>query len=247
MRTSNPALSDAAFRRMYATEVGVETMTMEGAIKKTGVLFGLLLVTALLQFYLMYTPAVNPLVPQATMMLGFIGGLIVAFITIFRPRLAPYTAPIYALLEGFIVGGLTVVFDYFYPGIALPAIGLTFGVLAMMLAVYMSGLIKVTQKFRMGMMMAIGSIFLLYMVTWIGSFFGFYVPFVYEGGPIGIGFSLLVVGIAALSLLLDFDMIERGAAARAPKYVEWYSAFALMVTLVWLYIEILRLLAKTRQ
>lgn len=247
MRTSNPALSDAAFRRMYASEVGVETMTMEGAIKKTGILFGLLMVTALLQFYLMYTPAVNPVVHQATMMIGLIGGLVVAFITIFRPRFAPVTAPLYALLEGFLVGFLTTIYDYFYPGIALPAIGLTFGVLAMMLAVYMSGLIKVTQRFRMGMMMAIGSIFLLYMVSFIGSFFGFNVPFVHEGGPFGIAFSLVVVAVASLSLLLDFDMIEKGAAARAPKYIEWYCAFALMVTLVWLYIEILRLLGKMRQ
>jgi len=247
LNTSNPALSDSAFRRIYASEVGVESMTMDGAIKKTGVLFGLLLSTAVVQWYLMYSPAVNPALPYATMMGGLIGGLVVALVTIFKPRFAPVTAPIYALLEGFILGGISVIFDAFYPGIVLPAIGLTFGVMGMMLTVYVTRIIKVTNRFRMGVTMAIGAVFMVYLITIVMSFFGVYVPFVFEGGPFGILFSLAVVAIASLSLLLDFDMIERSAAARAPKYVEWYCAFALMVTLVWLYLEILRLLGKMRQ
>jgi uncharacterized YccA/Bax inhibitor family protein len=246
MRTSNPMLSDAAFRRIYASEVGTDsaTMTMDGAIKKTGVLFGLLVSTALLQWYLM---SVNPTLAWGTMMAGFIGGFIVAIVTVFRPQFAPVTAPVYALLEGFIIGGLSIIFEMAYPGIIYPAIGLTFGVMAMMLTLYVTRVIKVTNRFRMGVTMAIGAIFMLYLVTIVLSFFGVYVPFVFEGGPFGIAFSLFVVAIAALSLLLDFDMIEQRAAARAPKFWEWYSAFALMVTLVWLYLEILRLLAKSRQ
>lgn len=246
MHSSNPALSDSAFRRIYATEVGAETMTMDGAVKKTGILFGLLVSTAIVQWYLMLYANVTFVVPMATMIGGMIGGLVLSLITIFKPQFAPVTAPLYALFEGFIIGGISVLFEFQYPGIVLPAMGLTFGVMAMMLTIYVSRIIKVTDKFRFGLTMAIGGVFMIYFITIILSFFGIYVPFVFSGGPFGVLFSLFVVGLASLSLLLDFDMIERSANARAPKFMEWYGAFALMVTLLWLYVEILRLLAKSR-
>jgi uncharacterized YccA/Bax inhibitor family protein len=248
MPTSNPALSTGAFRRIYATEVGAGTMTMTGTLQKTGILFGLLLSTALFMWYLIWAEGANSSLPWLLMMGGFVGGLVVAFLTIFRPKFAPYTAPLYALLEGLAIGGISVFMEAYYPGIVLPAIGLTFGVMAMMLAVYASGLIKVTDKFRFGITAAIGGIMIVYVVTILLGFFGVYVPYVFSGGgAFGIAFSLFVVGIASLSLLLDFDQIERGAASHMPKFAEWYAAFSLMITLVWLYLEILRLLGRTRQ
>lgn len=179
---------------------------------------------------------------------GMIVGLVLAVITVFAKRYAGITAPLYAIAEGFALGGLTAMFELRYPGIAVQAVMLTGGVMAAMLLAYRSGWIKVTDKFRMGVVAATAGIVLLYLVD-IGlrAFTSIQIGFITDSGALGIGFSLLVVGIAALNLVLDFDMIERASEQGAPKYMEWYGAFALMVTLVWLYMEILRLLGKIRR
>jgi uncharacterized YccA/Bax inhibitor family protein len=168
-------------------------------------------------------------------------------VTIFKKEWSPVTAPIYALLEGLALGGISAAFDLRYPGIGIQAVSLTFGTLFALLLVYSSGIIKVTQKFRIGVVAATGGIALFYLLEWAMSFFGFRFVAINGSGIIGIGFSLLVVGIAALNLVLNFDFIERGVQCGAPKYMEWYGAFGIMVTLVWLYLEILNLLAKMRR
>jgi uncharacterized YccA/Bax inhibitor family protein len=180
------------------------------------------------------------------MIVGLIGGLIFSMVTIFKKEWSPITAPIYALLEGLVLGGLSAVFDLRYPGIGIQAVSLTFGTLFVLLIAYSSGLIKVTQKFRLGIVAATGGIFVFYMLEMVLGFFGIQFNSINGSGLIGIGFSLIVVAIAALNLVLDFDFIEQGVQVGAPKYMEWYGAFGIMVTLVWLYIEILRLLSKLR-
>ena len=179
-------------------------------------------------------------------LLGMIGGLIVAVVTIFKKTWAPITAPIYALLEGLVLGSVSAMFEVRFPGIAIQSVGLTFGTLIALLLVYRSGLIKVTDNFRLGVVAATGGIALFYVATMILGFFGVRFPSIYGAGPLGIGISVFVVIIAALNLVLDFDFIESGARQGAPKYMEWYAAFGLMVTLIWLYLEILRLMSKLR-
>jgi uncharacterized YccA/Bax inhibitor family protein len=179
-------------------------------------------------------------------MLGAFGGFITAMVTIFKMNWAPVTAPIYALLEGLFLGGLSAILDARYHGIAIQAVGLTFGTLLVMLLVYSSGMVRVTNKFRIGIIAATGGIALFYFVEVILGFFGVHFVAVNGSGPIGIAFSLFVCAIAALNLVLDFDFIEQGVNNGAPKYMEWYGAFGIMVTLVWLYLEILRLLSKMR-
>ena len=180
------------------------------------------------------------------MMLGIFGGLIVGFVTIFKKEWAPVTSPIYALCEGLFIGGISAIFEVRYPGIVIQAIALTFGTLFCLLTAYKSGMIKVTENFKLGIVAATGAICLIYFVSFIMGFFGASIPMIHSSGPVGIGFSLVVVTIAALNLVLDFDFIEQGSTMGLPKYMEWYAAFGLVVTLVWLYIEILRLLAKLR-
>jgi uncharacterized YccA/Bax inhibitor family protein len=180
------------------------------------------------------------------MLVGFIGGFIFAMVTTFKKEWSPVTAPIYALLEGLALGGLSAVIDLRYPGIAIQAVGLTFGTLFVLLLAYRSGLIKVTQKFRLGIIAATGGIMVFYLLQMLLGFFGIQFVSINGSGIVGIGFSLFVVAIAALNLVLDFDFIERGVQYGAPKYMEWYGAFGIIVTLVWLYLEILRLLSKMR-
>jgi uncharacterized YccA/Bax inhibitor family protein len=184
---------------------------------------------------------------SSIMMLGLLGGFVVALVTTFKMSWAPVTSPIYALLEGLALGGISAIFELKYPGIAMEAVALTFGTLFVMLLIYKTGLIKVTQKFRIGVVAATGGIAAFYFLTWVLSFFHITIfSSVYGSGLIGIGFSLFVVAIASLNLVLDFDFIEQGVAAGAPKYMEWYGAFGIIVTLVWLYLEILILLSKLR-
>jgi uncharacterized YccA/Bax inhibitor family protein len=180
------------------------------------------------------------------MLIGLIGGFICAMVTIFKKEWSAVTAPIYALLEGLFLGGVSALLDLRYPGIAMQAVGLTFGTLFVLLLAYRSGLIHVTQKFRLGVVAATGGIMVFYLLQMLLGFFGMRFTSINGAGPIGIGFSLIVVGVAALNLVLDFDFIEQGVQAGAPKYMEWYGAFGIMVTLVWLYLEILRLLSKMR-
>ena len=180
--------------------------------------------------------------------IGFIGGFIAALVTIFKPEIAPTSAPIYAALEGLALGAISVVFENQYPGIVIQAIGLTFGILASLLIAYKTGLIKPTENFKLGLFAATGGIFLVYLVSIIMNMFGGAgISLIHSNGMFGIGFSLVVVVIASLNLVLDFDFIEQGAENSLPKYMEWYGAFSLMVTLIWLYLEILRLLSKLRR
>jgi uncharacterized YccA/Bax inhibitor family protein len=243
MKTSNPALSESVFRG-EGIAYG-EGMTISGTVNKTGILVICAVATAAWTWNLF----LNSRSPEAVMPLGLIGaigGLIVAFVTIFKKTWAPVTAPIYALLEGLVLGTASAVLEVRFPGIAIQAVGLTFGTLIALLVVYRAGLIKVTDNFRLGVVAATGGIALFYVATMILGFFGVRFPSVYGAGPLGIGVSVFVVIIAALNLVLDFDFIESGARQGAPKYMEWYGAFGLMVTLIWLYLEILRLLSKIR-
>ncbi len=178
---------------------------------------------------------------------GGIAGFVLALITTFKMSWAPFTAPLYALAEGLVLGGMSAMIESQYPGIAVQAVAMTFGTLACMLLAYRAGVIRATERFKLGVIAATGAIFLVYMVSWLLSLFGFHsFALLNSNGLIGIGVSVVIVGIAALNLILDFDLIESGSQRGAPKYMEWYGAFALMVTLIWLYIEILRLLSKLR-
>ena len=169
-----------------------------------------------------------------------------AIVTIAKKQWASVTAPLYALLQGILLGGITGMYEAQFPGIGLQAIGLTFGILFALLFCYMSGMIKPTENFKLMIASATGGIFLLYMASFVLGLFGINIGFIHSNGLIGIGFSMFVVGIAALNLVLDFDFIEEGVEAGLPKHMEWFGAFSLMVTLVWLYLEILRLLSKLR-
>jgi uncharacterized YccA/Bax inhibitor family protein len=175
-----------------------------------------------------------------------IAGFVVALITVFKKTAAPITAPIYAAIEGILLGILSAFYEMQFPGLVFQAILLTFGTLFALLMAYRSGVIKATENFKLGVFAATGGIALIYLTTFILSFFGVSIPYIHGSGTIGILFSLFVVVIAALNLVLDFDFIERGAERGAPKYMEWYAAFGLLVTLIWLYIEMLRLLSKLR-
>ncbi len=244
MRTANPALSDDTFRGYGRSIAARDAMTIQGTVNKTVVLLLLSLLTAAWVWRSYYSGIASlPL----WIVGGAIGGMIVAFVTVFRKNWSAVTAPLYALLEGLVLGGISAVFEGKYPGIVIQAVGLTFGTLFGLLFAYKSGLIRATENFKLGVVAATGGIALVYLATMILGFFGIRMPYIHESGLIGIGFSLFVVIIAALNLVLDFDFIESGAAQGAPKYMEWYGAFGLMVTLIWLYIEILRLLAKMRE
>lgn len=178
---------------------------------------------------------------------GVIGGLVLALVTVFKKEWAPITAPLYALLEGLFIGGISAQLQTAFPGIVIQAAGLTFGTLFAMLLAYQSGLIKATEKFKLGVVAATGGIALVYFVAFILSFFGIQPSFLYSSSWLSIGISLFVIIIAALNFIIDFDFIEQGARQNVPKYMEWYGAFAMMVTLIWLYVEFLRLLAKLRE
>jgi uncharacterized YccA/Bax inhibitor family protein len=243
MRTSNPVLSEKAFKGQVA--VG-EAMTLQGTVNKTGLLLLCVVATAAWTWGLSHSDTPGAAVPW--MIGGLLGGFIVALVTIFKANWSPITAPIYALLEGLALGGISAVFEKMYPGVAMQAIGLTFGTLFVMLLAYKTGIVRATQGFKIGVIAATGGIAVFYLVEMIlGGFFHITVPAINGSGPWGIAFSLFVVIIAALNLVLDFDLIETGVQNGAPKYMEWYGAFGLMVTLIWLYLEMLRLLAKMRR
>lgn len=239
----NPMFGKDALTKQSTTESGGAIMhertTINGAINKTFVLFGIMMVTTILSFmmpsmFLMYT--------------GLGGGLIAYFVAIFKPHTSPIAAPVYAGFEGLFVGAISAIYTAAYgDAIVLQAVSLTMATLFMMLMIYKTGWIKVTSKFKTGVMMATGAIMLVYVVSFVGSFVGFNVPYIHEGGPIGIGISVVIIGVAALNLLIDFDMFEKAEEHGAPKYMEWFCGMALLVTLVWLYIEMLRLLSKLQR
>jgi uncharacterized YccA/Bax inhibitor family protein len=237
MRSGNPVLRADTFTRAKAAGSGA--MTIQGAVNKTFILLFLTVFSASWVWD-------NPVRFLPLLMPAVIGGAIVAFITIFKKEWAPVTSVLYALIEGVVLGAISAVMERSYPGIVIQAVGLTFSVLFCLLIAYKSRMIKVTDNFRLGVVAATGGIALLYIISMVMGIFGARIPFIHESGPLGIGFSLFVVVIASLNLVLDFDFIEKGAECQVPKYMEWYAAFGLMVTLIWLYLEILRLLAKTR-
>lgn len=252
MQTSNPALNPSIYQQARADITSQsQIMTVQGAASKSLFLLFLLILAAGWVWSQVFEVAIygNQAVVSGAavngyLMGGAIGGLIVALVLTFKPILAAYLAPIYAVLEGLAIGAITAIAQSRFPGIPMQAAGLTFATLAVMLVAYRTKMIRPTEKFKAGMTAAIGGIFLVYLVSFILGLFSISVPFIHGSGPISIVFSLFVVVIAAFSLVLDFEAVEQGARARAPKYMEWYSAFALLVTLVWLYIEILKLLMK---
>jgi uncharacterized YccA/Bax inhibitor family protein len=251
MKTSNPALGENTFRGLNGGQYGslidaANRMTLAGTVNKTALLLVCSLATASWTWHLFLQS--NSFQDVAGLMtVGMIGGLIFGLVTSFKREWAPVTAPIYALLEGLMLGGLSAALDARYHGIGIEAVSLTFGTLLVLLMAYRSGLIKVTQKFRLGVVAATGGIFFFYLAQMLLGFVGIRFAAINGSGIMGIGFSLIVVAVAALNLVLDFDFIEQGVQMGAPKYMEWYGAFGIMVTLVWLYIEILRLLAKMQR
>jgi uncharacterized YccA/Bax inhibitor family protein len=244
MRSGNPALNEKTFRNFYTDAAPIaNAMTVQGTAWKTLILLGLCAGTACFTWQRVMDQDFASAMPL--IIGGAIGGLIVGLVTSFKANWAPFTAPIYALLEGLFLGGISAIFEQTeYSGIAIQGIAATFGTMFALLMAYQSGLIRATENFKLGVVAATGGICLLYLVSFILSFFGMPLSFINQPSWLGIGFSVVVVIIAALNLVLDFDFIEEAANRGAPKYLEWYGAFGLMVTLVWLYIEILRLLSK---
>jgi len=235
-RSGNPMLSDKSFSS--ATQDG-GVMTLEGTVNKTGVLLALVILGAVM------TWSSTPGSLSGLAILGGIAGFVLALVTVFKKTAAPITAPLYAICQGFLLGGISSLLEASYPGIAFQAVALTFGTMFCMLGAYKSGMIKVNDKFKLGMLAATGGVALVYLVGMVLGFFGIQLA-IFQSGLIGIVFSLFVVGIAALNLVLDFDFIEQASANGSPKYMEWFGAFGLIVTLIWLYMEILRLLSKLR-
>ena len=245
MRSNNPVLSDQAFESVYTPtdpRAHAHLMTVAGTVNKTLILLALVVASAAVTWTQIATsPILMPAVIGASLL-----GLVVALVTIFKPQWAPFTSPVYALLEGVVLGGLSAVFNYRYPGIVPQAVGLTLATLFSLLFAYQAGLIRASENFVRGVVAATMAIFVVYLVSMVLGFFNVRIPLIHEAGSIGIAFSLFVVAVAALNLVLDFDFIERGSRHGLPKHMEWYGAFGLVVTLVWLYLEMLRLLAKIR-
>lgn len=249
--SSNPALNAERFQRaageMKQTATGSNTMTMSGAVNKSILLTLMVFVSGGASWY----AAEAGMIGSGMMYVGLFGGLIAAMVGIFKPSASPIAAPIYAIFEGIFLGLISLFIasavdgenNGFFSGIVFQAVILTASVLLIMLMAWKSGLIKVTEKLRSGIVMATGAVFVVYMLSFVLGMFGVNIPYLHEGGIIGIGISLVIIGIAAFNLLLDFDLFEKGEQAGAPSYMEWYAAMGLLITLVWLYIEILRLLS----
>ncbi|MBO2944601.1 Bax inhibitor-1/YccA family protein [Paenibacillus sp. F411] len=238
-RSGNPTLSDNTFERQQS-QAGDKVMTIDGTVHRTMITLVLLLAGAF-SSWKMYFDGENVF---PFMIGGLIAGFILALIVSFVPRTAPFLVPLYAVAEGLFLGALSANYEYVYDGITLQAALLTMGVFVALLLVYRLRIVKVTENFKLGVIAATGGIALVYLLSLVLGFFGVSIPYLHESSPIGIGISVVIVIVAALNLVLDFDFIENGARSGAPKYMEWYGAFGLVVTLVWLYIEMLRLLSK---
>lgn len=246
-KSSNPVLKQQVFHKDYA--YNSEAMTVNGTMNKTALMLLIVIAGAVYTWNKFFSAiAINPEAGRAAVMpwliIGGIGGFITVLVTVFRPQSSAVSAPVYAVFEGLLLGGLSAVFESMFPGIVTRAVALTLAVFLAMLFFYRSGIIKVTNKFRMGIFAATAGIALIYLVGFVAGLFGAQLGFLYGNSTLSVGFSLVVVAIAALNLVLDFSFIDEAAQAGAPKYMEWYGAFGLMVTLIWLYLEILRLLSK---
>ncbi len=247
-KSSNPVFKERVFAKGYTASADV--MTVKGTMNKTGLMLLLVIAGALFTWNKFFGASTidNPQAGIAAIVpwlaIGGIGGFVTVLVTVFRPQSSGISAPIYAVLEGLFLGGISALFESMYEGLVMRAVALTLAVFFAMLFLYRSGIINVNRKFIMGVFAATAGIALVYFVSFIAGMFGANLGFMYGNSNFSIGFSLVVVAIAALNLILDFAFIERAAGAGAPKYMEWYGAFGLMVTLVWLYLEILRLLAK---
>jgi uncharacterized YccA/Bax inhibitor family protein len=246
-KSSNPTLTQKIFDKNSSAESSAQgVMSVRGTMNKFGFMLLMLLGGAFYTWNLYQTG--NPGEMKTLLMVGLFGGLIAAFAIIFKPTWAPYVAPAYGLLEGLALGGISAMmndmFQKSYPGLVMQAVGLTFGVAIAMFLLYSFRIIRATEKFRSMIFSATLGIGIFYLITIVAGFFGVSMPFMTDSSPLGIGISLFIVAIAALNLIIDFDMIEQGAAQGAPKFMEWYGAFGLMVTMVWLYMEILRLLSR---
>jgi uncharacterized YccA/Bax inhibitor family protein len=242
-KSGNPALSEKAFQGSMATDY-TETMTIRGTLNKFGFMLLMLMGTA----YYSWKEFAGGGNVQMLMWTGLIAGFILAMVIIFKKEWAPYLAPAYALMEGLFLGSISAMYNYAFaakaPDLIMNAVGLTFGTAIAMYLLYNFKIMKATERFKSIIMTATAGIAIFYLITFVLGFFSVHMAFLHEGSLMGIGFSLVVVAIAALNLILDFDMIEQASAAGAPKSMEWYGAFGLMVTIVWLYLEILRLLSK---
>lgn len=239
MRTANPTLTDSTFASLGIG--AAKPMTLQGTVNKTALFLALVFISAVFTWQ---KALVNPAAAMPWMWGGAIAGFVLCMVTCFKKEWAAVTGSLYAVAEGLFLGALSALYEQRFQGIVLQAVLLTIGVLLALLAVYSMRLIKATENFKLGLFAATGGIALVYLATIVLGFFGIQIPYIHDSGTVGIGFSIVVVIIAALNLVLDFDFIENGCTHGAPKYMEWYAAFGLLVTLVWLYIEILRLLAK---
>lgn len=273
MRSSNPALNDKVFEQARASAAaeaapgwaagtqledayaapayrgpvsGEDTMSLNGVVWASAALLVLLVAAGVFGWNSVDSTAEAVSVPGWLPLVLF-GGLGVAVLTIFKPKLARFTAPVYALVQGALLGAISALYNATYDGIVIQAVGLTIGVFAVMLFLFATRVIKVTDKLRTGIVAATGAVMLVYVANLILSLFDMNVPFLHSTGALGIGISLAIVGVAAFNLLLDFDFVERGVEAGAPRYMEWYAAFGLLVTLIWLYLELLRLLSKLQR
>ncbi len=237
METSNPLLQrDIDFSATEATGA----MTLNGTTNKAGILLLLCIISSFFSW-------THPQWQMPLIVVGVLGGLVACLAGTFAPKTSPIAAPAYAVLEGLALGALSSIFELRFPGIVANAMLLTFSVLGLMLFLYTTRIIRVTDRMVMGIVMATGAIALVYLLDMVLGFFGVHIPGLNSSGPLGIGISLVIVGVAAFNLLLDFAVIESNVQQGAPKYMEWYCGMALLVTLVWLYLEILRLLSKMQK
>lgn len=239
MRSGNPALNARTFTDV-SRGADVRPMTLDGVVNRSSLLLILVVAGALATWHLLPNPV-------AALPFASIGGLVMAVVTIFAKRMAFVTAPIYAILEGVSLGALSALTEPSFPGIAAQAVGLTTSIFLALLLTYRSGLVQPTENFKLGIFAATLGLGIFYLAGFVGSFFGWQLPLVHDTGLLGIGFSLFVVVLASLNLVLDFDFIEQGVHSRAPRFMEWYAAFGLVLTLVWLYVEVVNLLLKLRR
>ena len=245
-KSGNPALRENTFAGLSEGASGQESMSLQGTVNKTGLLLIAVFLPAVYVWDLFSATGEFSSI-STWFYVGLFGGLITAIVLVFNKQLAPYLALVYAGFEGLAMGGLSALMEFSYPGIVIDALLLTFGIFFALLFVYKLGIIKPTENFKLIVASATGGIALFYVISLALSFFGIQAPLIHDSSLLGIGFSLFVVVIASMNLVVDFDFIEQGVESGAPKYMEWYGAFGLMVTLIWLYVEILRLLAKMRR